>query len=241
MEIKLRKKLHAASGDLLLDVDIACVEGSIIALYGESGAGKTSILRMIAGLLRPDEGVLRVREQVWYDGHAKFFLPPQNRHVGFVFQDYALFPNMSVRENIAYGIGSADPGFVDDLIATVGLENLQSKRPDMLSGGQRQRVALARAMARRPSILLLDEPFAALDTSLRLRMHELVQQVHERFKVTTLLVSHDILDVARLADVVFVLQQGKIVRQGKPADVVPPQHIDSIVHTLTEKLNYKPR
>ena len=235
INIALEKKLGSVRGEMFLKVHFTVNASEVVALYGASGAGKTSILRMIAGLMLPGAGRVDVEGETWYDSERKLSWPAQKRHAGMVFQDYALFPNMSVRKNIAYASLKGDEDWVEKMIDTMELRNLEHKRPHMLSGGQRQRVALARAIVRKPTILLLDEPFAALDTELRLRMHEFFLQIHKEFSLTTILVSHDLLEVARLADRVFLLEEGLITRSGKPAEVLPYQHFETILKSIAGK------
>jgi molybdate transport system ATP-binding protein len=235
IQIHLRKTLTSVSGNLFLDVNFALEKGEFVAFYGPSGSGKTSILRMIAGLLPPDSGRIRVDDQTWYDPSARVNLKTQQRNFGIVFQDYGLFPNMTVRENISFALKNGHADNVDEMIALMELSNLENKKPDTLSGGQRQRVALARAIIRRPSILLLDEPFAALDTALRLRMQEFILKTHRELELTTILVSHDLLEVARLADRVFLLENGVIAKSGSPRDVMPMTQIETIMEAIARK------
>jgi molybdate transport system ATP-binding protein len=235
IKIHLSRTLAAVSGELKLDVDFTVNKGELVALYGASGAGKTSILRMLAGLLQPQAGRIEVDNRVWFDSSEKISLRTQQRDFGFVFQDYGLFPNMTVRENISFALANENDGNVDEMIRLMELSNLEDKKPDTLSGGQRQRVAFARAIIRKPTILLLDEPFAALDTGLRMRMQDLILTTHQQFHLTTILVSHDLLEVARLADRVFLLENGTIVKSGKPKEVIPYSQIESILQTITEK------
>ncbi len=147
IQIALQKKLGAANGEMQLDVDIEIEEGMLVTLYGNSGAGKTSILRMIAGLLQPERGLISVNEKCWLDTSRGISLTPQQRKTGFVFQDYALFPNMTVKENLAYALEKGQSkAIVEELIRIVELRDLQQRKPSELSGGQKQRVALARAL-----------------------------------------------------------------------------------------------
>lgn len=225
IEIALTRSLAGTAGSFELKVDARLEARSLVALFGPSGAGKTSLLRMLAGLDTPGSGHIAVNGTVWFDSSAGIALPPQKRSIGFVFQDYALFPNMTVRENIAYAIGSDDRDWIDELLDITSLTNLGYRLPRVLSGGQKQRVALARAIARKPSLLLLDEPLSALDPELRARLQDDLRALHERFGLTTLLVSHDIGEVFKLAQRVLVLDTGRIVRTGTPAEVFLQQRL----------------
>lgn len=217
--LSLRKTLDGAAGRLQLDIDASLDDRSFVALFGPSGAGKTTLLRMMAGLADPDEGRIVVDGVVWYDSKARMSLPAQQRSIGFVFQDFALFPNMTVRENIAYGTSRGENHWIDELLDITGLTNLGSRLPRVLSGGQKQRVALARAIARKPRLLLLDEPLSALDPVLRVRLQDDLKALHERFGLTTVIVSHDVGEVFKLADKVLMLDGGRIVRAGTPDSV----------------------
>lgn len=219
ISIDLGKTLHGAAGMLRLEIRTEIERGHFVTLFGPSGAGKTTILRMLAGLIAPDTGRIAVDGNVWFDAERRINLPPQQRAIGFVFQDYALFPNLSVRDNIAYAVGKGDAHWIDELLALADLNQLQTRLPATLSGGQKQRVALARALARRPALLLLDEPLSALDTAMRLQLQDELARMHRRFGLTTLLVSHDIGEVFRLSQRVLQLADGCIVQEGSPAEV----------------------
>ena len=226
IRIRLKKKLFTADGPLALDVDFECAQGSFVSLFGKSGSGKTTILRMIAGLTEPAEGFIQVEDEIWLDTSKKIHLPPHKRKLGFVFQDYSLFPHMTVRENLEFALGSPqDREMIEELLDIMHLKELEGRKPENLSGGQRQRVALARAVLRRPKIFLLDEPLAALDTSIRLKLQDEILKIYERFGATTLLVSHDLSEVFKLSRQVFVLEQGKISKSGKPAEIFAHGHI----------------
>jgi molybdate transport system ATP-binding protein len=177
-----------------------------VALVGPSGAGKTTVLRAIAGLLRPDEGRIAHDGEAWLDTAAGIDLPPQRRSVGLVFQDYALFPHMTVRENVAFG----GTGRADELLERFRVADLATARPATLSGGERQRVALARALARDPAVLLLDEPLAALDTHTRAHVRAELQKLLAELSLPALLITHDFRDAAALADRVGVLAEGRL-------------------------------
>ncbi|WP_083326403.1 ATP-binding cassette domain-containing protein [Hymenobacter coccineus] len=222
LDFHLRKALHTAAGPRTLDVALALAPGELVAISGPSGAGKTTLLRLLAGLDRPDGGFVRAGGEVWYDQAARQWLPPQRRPLGFVFQDYALFPNMTVRENLAFA-AAGQPGagpLVAELLALMELTELAPRRPGALSGGQQQRVALARALARRPRLLLLDEPLAALDQPTRLRLQAALAAVHQQYQLTTILISHDPAEITRLAHRVVELDLGEVRRVGPPA--APP-------------------
>ena len=220
IRIDARKQLQTADGPLELSIQADIAEGEFVTLFGKSGAGKTTLLRMLAGLTDPDAGTLVIGDETWFDSARGIRLAPQQRKIGFVFQDYALFPNMSVRGNLEFALENKhDRAHVDELLALMELGALAHRHPAELSGGQRQRVALARALARRPRILLLDEPLSALDADTRLRLQDELLKLHRAFKLTTLLVSHDLGEVFKLSDRVLAIEHGRIVRQGKPLEV----------------------
>ncbi len=212
----LQKKLHSAEGPLSLDVNCDIEDGAFISLYGPSGAGKTSLLRMLAGLMPPDSGMIKVKDEIWFDSEKKINIIPQQRLTGFVFQDYALFPNMNVEQNILYALGKNDSKkIIDELLDVTGLGGLRDKRIQMLSGGQQQRVALARAVARKPKLLLLDEPLSAIDNEMRANLQQTLLSIHAQYNVTAIIVSHDINEIVKLTSKTIHLQNG-VVRQYQP-------------------------
>lgn len=217
IEIALDKRLDGAAGSLRLELRADIESGTLAALFGPSGAGKTTVLRMLAGLTEPDGGRIAVDGEVWFDSTRRIRLPPQKRAIGFVFQDHALFPNLTVRENVGYATG--DGKWVDELLELAGLRELRHRSPATLSGGQRQRVALARAIARKPKLLLLDEPLSALDAQARLQLQDDLARLHAHGGFTMLLVSHDIGEVFRLAQRVLRLEGGRLIQNGTPAEV----------------------
>ena len=217
---RITKQLIATEGTINLRVDQQIGEHDFITLYGKSGAGKTTTLRILAGITDPDEGYIQVGGETWFDSRKGINLSPQKRSIGFVFQDYALFPNMSVRKNLEYALVSQkDRSIVDELLEVVDLKNLADRKPDSLSGGQRQRVALARALVRRPQILLLDEPLSALDMEMRLKLQDAILNIHRRFNITTILVSHNFSEIFKLSNRVLIIDRGEIIKSGPPADV----------------------
>ncbi len=196
-------------------------EAPVVALYGASGAGKSLTLQAIAGLLRPERGHVRVGGRVLFDSARGVDLPPDRRGVGYLFQHYALFPHLSVRENVAFGLTSwwrrglsGDRAVrVDALLHSFDLTELARSRPAGLSGGQQQRVALARALACGPELLLLDEPFAALNPLLRHELRGQLADVFRRWQMPVVMITHDVDDVLALADVAFVVEHGEVVRE----------------------------
>lgn len=202
--------LRAFELRLSLEVD------STLALIGPSGAGKSTVLNAIAGLVEPAEGSIRCGGETWFDCAGGVFVPPERRRVGLVFQDYALFPHLTVRQNVEYARRSS----ADDYLDRFGIRRLEHARPASLSGGERQRVALARALAREPEILLLDEPLSALDAHTKIDVRSELQQLLAGLAIPTLLVTHDFEDAAALASRVGVLVDGQLRQSGTPADLV---------------------
>lgn len=192
------------------------VGAETVALVGPSGAGKTTVLRAVAGLTRPDAGRITLGERVWFDSARRLDRPPEQRSVGYVFQDYALFPHLSVERNVAFG-GKAR---ARELLERLGIEHLARARPAELSGGERQRVGLARALARGPAVLLLDEPLAALDAHTRAAVRLELSAVLREVRLPTLLVTHDFEDAAVLADRVGVVLDGRVLQLGTAAELV---------------------
>lgn len=226
IRFSLHKKLKASGGDMQFDVECQIDQGKLVTLFGESGAGKTSILRMLAGLLMPEKGTIEVNNSVWLDTQKGINLKPQQRKVGYVFQDYALFPNMTVRENLEYALDTnQDMGIVKELIDIIELTDLQDRKPETLSGGQKQRIALARALVRQPQILMLDEPLSALDRAMRTKLQDYILHVHRKYNLTTILVSHEMSEIFKLSDQILVLENGTITGQGTPMDIFTNRHI----------------
>lgn len=215
IKINVNKQLHGALGSMDLNVNLEIQQGDFVALSGVSGSGKTTLLRIIAGLEKA-QGTLQINEEVWLNG--KFSLPPQKRKIGFVFQDYALFPNMSVEENLLYV--QNDKKLCASLLEMTGLLELKKRMPNSLSGGQKQRVSLCRAMMNRPQLLLLDEPLSALDPAMRTKLQNEILTLHKEFGTTTIMVSHDPSEMYRLSNRVIVLNNGVVINDGSAKEVL---------------------
>jgi molybdate transport system ATP-binding protein len=223
--INVKKNLMGYKTKFTLEVDFKVEKGEFLTVFGKSGSGKTTILRIIAGLEKPDEGYIEFDGKVYFDSRKKINLPPQKRNVGFVFQNYALFPNMTVFENVAFAADKKNLHKVEEILKIVELSHLKDRYPSSLSGGQQQRVALARAIAKNPDILLLDEPLSALDYSIRTKLQDELKKIHKIFNLTTILVSHDKSEVFKLSDRVLYIENGKIKKSGTPREVFIEKNI----------------
>jgi len=215
IEIMVQKPLIGSNGPMKLDLSLEIAEKSFVALTGESGSGKTTLLRILAGLEKA-EGRISVGGTNWLAGSTS--LPTQKREIGFVFQDYALFDNMTVRQNLLFV--KRDKSLAEHLLGLTGLSEMGSRYPGTLSGGQKQRVALCRALMSRPKILLMDEPLSALDPAMRTKLQQDILRLHREFGTTTLMVSHDPSEIYRLADRVILLHHGEIQNDGTPKDLL---------------------
>jgi molybdate transport system ATP-binding protein len=205
-------RLALRSFELSLALDVE----RTVALVGPSGAGKSSVLRVVAGLARPGAGRVALGDQAWVDVERGVFRAPEERRVGLVFQEYALFPHLSVRQNVAFGGRER----ADELLERFGISHLARERPGDLSGGERQRVALARALARDPGVLLLDEPLSALDAHTKATVRVELEELLHALDLPTLIVTHDYEDAVALADTVGVLVDGKLRQLGSPEELV---------------------
>lgn len=229
IDVVMPRLFAEGTGELQVRTDLET--GGLTALVGPSGSGKTTLLRLLAGLETPRQGRIVVNDSVWLDVGQGINQPPQQRSIGYVFQDTALFPNMTVRENILYAVPNGSKSLVQELIEATGLAAFVNQKPYRLSGGQRQRVALARALVRRPQLLLLDEPFVALDAQASQTLRHVLGQLHRSWGITTLLVSHHEIDVLALADRVIRLVQGRIETDDRLADRVANQpFMERIIH-----------
>ena len=237
MSISIRKKL----GSFELDVSWE-INNELAVLFGHSGAGKSLTLQMIAGLIKPDQGVIRLDDLLFFDSASGKGLRPQDRMLGYVFQDLALFPHMTVYQNILYGghgISKTERLVrADEMIRRFRIADLRDRLPAKISGGQKQRVALARALLRRPRALLLDEPFSALDATIRLEMVRLLKEVRHEFAIPVVMITHDLDEARTLADRIFVYAEGKMVRSVRPDEIIPCQKPGG-VQDLLQNSEYK--
>ena len=225
MDAALVARARVALRDFTLDADVAVGAAETVAIAGLSGAGKTTLLRAIAGLVRPDDGLIRLGEETWFDGERGVFVPVERRSVGVVFQDFALFGHLDARANVAFPLEAAGVGRrerrrrADELLERLGIAGVARAKPARLSGGERQRVAIGRALARDPRVLLLDEPLSSLDPATRAQVTGELRDLISKLARTTIIVTHAYEDAAALADRIAVIERGRIV-QTAAADVL---------------------
>ena len=227
LEIEITKSFSGGVSPFHLDVNFRVDEG-ITVLFGPSGAGKTAVLNAVAGVVRPDAGRIASGGVTYFDAETKTFLPSAKRRVGYVFQGLALFPHLTVTENVGYGLGSAwlpskrtaRRKLVAEHLANFHLEQLADRRPGEISGGQQQRVALARALIHRPRVLLLDEPLTGLDLPVKREILSDLRGAVEQLRIPALFVTHDAQEAARLGDRILLMEQGRIISEGEPLAVL---------------------
>lgn len=240
IKIDIKKPLFTSDGVIDLTINKEIKQGEFITLFGKSGSGKTTLLRILAGLETPQSGKIIVNNETWFDSSKKINLIPQKRNIGFVFQDYALFPNMSVKQNLQFALkNKKDIHRVAEILEIMEIENLSNTKPQSLSGGQKQRVALARTLMTNPKILLLDEPLSALDSNMRLKLQEELSFIHKKFDITSILVSHDISEVFKLSNRVFEISLGKIIKDGNPSEVFSNQNISGKFKMVAQILDIR--
>jgi molybdate transport system ATP-binding protein len=222
IRIKARKRLR----DFTLDADIEAGPGETVVLMGSNGSGKTTVLNIAAGLVAPDEGLVAVSSRTLYDSAQGIDIPPEKRNVGYVFQHYALFPHMTVFDNVAFGLRmrKAEVNTIErkvrEELEPLGMWEQRDVRASKLSGGQRQKVALARSLAVEPALLLLDEPLSALDMGACASIRDSLKMRIGKDRITTILVTHSMRDASALGNRVYVLDCGKVIRSGTPADIL---------------------
>jgi len=219
-----------------LKINLEIENNLFLGVIGKSGSGKSTFLRILAGLEKANGNIV-VDNEIWLDN--KKFLPPQKRSIGFVFQNYALFPNMSVLENLLYV--KNDKKFAFKLLEMVGMENFKDRYPINLSGGEKQRVALIRALMRRPKLLLMDEPFSALDFDIKKSLIEEIKRIHNEFNLTTILVSHSFFEIENLAEKVVEIDKGKVIRKfniKNTAKIIEKMNKNILKVELNGKISY---
>ncbi len=230
IQFSLQKKLHSPNGFIILNAACKIEKNAFVSLYGVSGAGKTTLLRMLAGFMKPDAGYIKINDEVWFDDKQKINKPSQQRLAGFVFQDYALFPNMNVEQNISFALSKNDSKkIVDELLEITALTGLRNKKIQTLSGGQQQRVALARALAIKPKLLLLDEPLSAIDIEMRSKLQDCLRIIHSSFDVTIIIVSHDVNEIIKLTSKILYLHKGIIQDYQSPLEFFSDKFTDASI------------
>jgi len=215
LNVTIKKKLR----DFQLEIALNCPDEELLAVIGPSGSGKTTIIRTIAGLEKPDEGRIAFGDEVWFDSARKIYAPPQKRRLGYVFQDYTLFPHLTLRENAAFAADSRSR--VDKLLDMMGISHIQNRKPGRVSGGERQRCAICQALARQPRVLLLDEPFSALDFVTRRKLKEDLKALRKDITFPVVYVTHDIAEAFSLSDRVLPVVDGKIDKNWLASAITP--------------------
>lgn len=211
LEIENLHKSYNGKTEVLEDFSFKLEYNKICAVVGESGCGKSTLLRLIAGLEQPEKGVIKIKDKVVTN--ETIFLPPQDRNVGMVFQNFSLFPHLTVRKNILFGMKEKNEALLDDLLETIGMQAFKQAYPSMLSGGQEQRVAIARALALNPELLLMDEPFSNLDAELKSKLRQEIRSIIKKIGASMIFITHDIHDAIDIADQIIYIKHGKIIRQ----------------------------
>jgi molybdate transport system ATP-binding protein len=241
IQINLHKSFVERGKPIDLHLQAEWEQGKLIAIYGNSGAGKTSLLRMLSGLLVPDSGSLQVGDETWYNSATGINKKVNKRSIGYLFQDYSLFPNMNVLSNIQYALDKGESNdLVDRIVEIADLGKLLDRMPQTLSGGQQQRVALARAIVRKPKLLLLDEPLSALDLDMRNKLQKEILAIKDLIDTTIVFVSHHLPEVFKLADKVMVIEDGTFIKSGSSKEMLASMYqeeTDTIGEVLSRQEN----
>ncbi|OEK04778.1 ATP-binding cassette domain-containing protein [Roseivirga misakiensis] len=241
IDLSIRKSLESNVGKFSITAAITLAKGTLTAVQGRSGAGKTSLLRLMSGLITPDQGRISCNGVDWFNSEKQINLSVQKRNIGYVSQDYSLFPNMTVLGNLEFALPKGESkAYLNELIEIMALGDLQNVKPKFLSGGQQQRVALARALAQRPALLLLDEPLSALDPETRRNLQSHILALHQTYNLTTLMVTHDTAETLKLADHVLVMENGAIIKSGKPTEILANQGLSGKFQFTGEIVDIRP-
>jgi iron(III) transport system ATP-binding protein len=232
LEIENLSKSYESKLEVVSDCSFSIESGNICAIVGESGSGKSTLFRLIAGLERPEKGSIKVKEKIV--SNDKFIVAPKDRNVGLVFQDFSLFPHLTVRENIEFGLKKNKDEKVEKLLEIIKMENFPNRYPNELSGGQQQRVSLARSLSMNPELLLLDEPFSSLDSQLKSKIRQELRDIIKKIGISSVFITHDIIDALEIADEIIFMDNGKIIRQCLIEDVFNKIKDEKIQNNMVE-------
>lgn len=233
--IDIHKSLSFQNEASAMYVNTVIEKGSFTAVYGSSGAGKTSLLKMLAGLMKPDKGNIIANDAVWFNSEKKIDLQTKERGLGFVLQNHMLFPNMTIQRHLDYAKGEKKQGsLIDELVELAELDDLRHQKPDKLSGGQQQRLALIQTLIRQPAILFLDEALSAQDKEMRIKLQNYLSDIHNKWRMTILMVTHDIPEMLKLSDRALVMNQGEIVKDVPPIELFGSKKLEANYNLRSE-------
>ncbi len=238
LEIENLSKSYDGKKFALKDCSFSLEAGNICAVVGESGSGKSTLLRLISGLERPNSGFIKIEGKTVSDDNQ--IIPPQERNTGFVFQDYALFPHLTVEQNIAFGLKNNKKERVRELLELIKMEGYENSYPSQLSGGQEQRVAIARTLALKPNLLLLDEPFSNLDSNLKTELRQEIRQIVKQIGMSMIFITHDLLDAIDISDEIIFLKEGEMLQHSSISEFsnnIQSEEVRNIISDLKSNAN----